>query len=132
MQLLQYNLFDLDDKGQGKERRIIRKLPYKYSYEFLTERDSRPRKLMIEDWEIGALYWNCLALTGDENEANKLVRKKYFDDFVSKNDLYFFLGTTLQYHIKNAPNPFLIIGVFYPPKSGTEEQQLSMIDLFNL
>ncbi len=115
-QLQQYNLFDLDEKGQGKERRVVSKLPYKYSYRFLTEGDTKPRTLMIEDWEIGALYWNCLrSSNGDEMEANRRVRQKYFDEFLAKKDLYLFLGTTKQYH-NVAPNPFVIIGVFYPPK----------------
>jgi len=71
---------------------------------------------MIEDWEIGMLYWNCLRQSnGDEKQANNLVRKKYWDDFCMKKDIHFFLGTTLQYHLKS-PNPFVIIGVFVPPK----------------
>lgn len=66
---------------------------------------------MIEDWEIGALYWNCLAQTeGDEVEANKLVRKKYEEEFLAK-DLFLFVGTTMANHMR-APNPFVIIGVF--------------------
>jgi Ni,Fe-hydrogenase I cytochrome b subunit len=70
---------------------------------------------MIEDWEIGALYWHCLQQTdGDEKEANVLVRKKYFEEFLSKKDLYLFVGTTKQFH-NVGPNPFVIIGVFYPP-----------------
>ncbi len=121
-QLLQLNLFDTDDKGQGKPREVVRKLPYKYSYEFLSKGDKKPRKLMIEDWEIGALYWNCLRQAeGDEEKANQLVRQKYFDVFVNKRDLYLFLGTTKQYHLV-APNPFVIIGTFHPPKSGPYEQ----------
>ncbi|ABX02849.1 MAG TPA: hypothetical protein DEF47_18045 [Herpetosiphon sp.] len=113
-QMLQFSLFDMDDKGQGRERKVIRKLPYKYFYKFRTHGDQNPRKLMIEDWELGALYWNCLkTCNGDENEANKLVRQKYFDTFVQQNDIHLFLGTTLQYHFV-APNPFVIIGVFYP------------------
>ena len=69
---------------------------------------------MIEDWEIGALYWNCLDKTeGDEFEANELVKKKYEDEFFKK-DLYLFVGTTRANHHR-APNPFIIIGVFYPP-----------------
>jgi len=73
--------------------------------------------MMIEDWETGQLYWNCLARhQGDkENEENAVadVRKKYFDDFAKTKDLHFFLGTTQQYH-NVAPNPFIIIGTFHP------------------
>ena len=69
---------------------------------------------MIEDWEIGMLYWNCLKQSeGNEKQALELVRKKYIDEF-SKKDLYLFLGTTRQFH-GWAKNPFVIIGVFYPP-----------------
>jgi hypothetical protein len=113
----QGDIFELNEKGQMKERELVRKLPYKYSYEFLTEGDTTPRKLKIEDWEIGALFWNCLRQTdGDDIAANRLVRQKYFDTFVQKKELYFFLGTTKQYH-HVGPNPFVIVGVFYPPKT---------------
>jgi hypothetical protein len=115
-QLRQYNLFDLDEQGQGKSREVIPKLPYKYSYRFLSEGDKKPRKLMIEDWEIGALYWRCLRRNGgDEDAANRLVKKKYFDEFCEEKDLYLFLGTTLQHHLISS-SPFIIIGLFYPPK----------------
>ena len=71
---------------------------------------------MIEDWEIGALYWNCIKQTnGDEQAANELVRQKYFDEFGQQKDVYLFLGTTKKNH-NVALNPFVIIGVFYPPK----------------
>ncbi len=111
----QYDLFEIDEKGEGVLRKIVDKVPYKYSYRFFSEGESKPKTLMIEDWEIGALYWNCLRQAeGDEEEANKLVRKKYFDEFVLRKDLYLFVGTTKQYH-NVAPNPFVIIGVFYPP-----------------
>jgi hypothetical protein len=123
--LLQYNLWDLDKRGEGKTRKVVPKLPFKYSYKFLSDGDERPRKLMIEDWEIGGLYSNCLRSSGgDTEEANRLVRKKYFDEFLSKKDLYLFLGTTLQFQLR-APQPFLIIGVFYPPK--TDAVQLSLL-----
>ncbi len=110
--LKQYSLFA--PKGQHRELQVVRKLPYKYYYHLLTEGDNRPRRMMIEDWEIGALYWNCLAQTeGDEVAANELVRKKFKEELLSK-DLHLFVGTTRANHIR-APNPFVIIGVFYPP-----------------
>lgn len=122
-QTKQGDIFELDDAGRMKERQLIRKLPYKYSYKFLSQGDSKPRKVKIEDWEIGALFWNCLRQRdGDEETANKLVRQKYFDTFVTQKDIYLFLGTTKQFH-NVAPNPFIVIGVFYPPKT----QQLSLL-----
>jgi hypothetical protein len=125
-QLRQLNLFDRDEKGQGRERRVVRKLPYRYYYRFISEGDTRPRKLMIEDWEIGALYWNCLRDSrGDEAEANRLVREKYFDEFLQHNDIRFFLGTTLSNHPRS-PNPFVIVGVFYPPRT-SQPQQMTLL-----
>jgi hypothetical protein len=113
----QGDMFETNDRGEMQARQYVQKLPYKYSYQFLSEGDNRPRKMMIEDWEIGALFWNCMQRTnGDEIAANDLVRQKYLNTFREKNDLYFFVGTTLQHHLRSR-NPFVIIGVFYPPKT---------------
>lgn len=55
--------------------------------------------MMIEDWEIGQLYWNSLKRHGgNETKAVADVRKKYFDDFAKTKDLYFYLGTTQIHH----------------------------------
>ncbi len=115
---LQSSFSDLTATGGVEQRELIRKVPHNFHYRFLTEGDNSPRRLKIEDWEIAALYWNCLERTyGDEEAAKQLVRNKYYDEFVKKKDLYFFVGTTLEHHKKRARNPFMIIGVFYPPKS---------------
>ena len=119
-QLKQFNMFELPT--QRGHRKLVRKLPYKFSYRFLSEGDKKPRKMMIEDWEVGALFWNCLYRTdGDEQAALELVKQKYLGEF-PKKDLYFFVGTTKKFH-NVAPNPFVIIGVFYPPKT----PQLSLL-----
>ena len=96
---------------------IVRKLPYKFYYKFITEEDNNPRKIEIIDWEIGALFWNCLkSVCNNEQKALKLVRKKYFEDFAFHKDLHFFVGTNYKWQNKRSPNPFMIIGLFYPPK----------------
>jgi len=113
---LQMSYLEYAQSEKLRKRRLVQKVPYNYYYEFLSQGDDSPRKMQIEDWEIGALYWNCLRITGgDEKEANRLVRKKYFDEFVNNKELFFFLGTTKKFH-NIGPNPFIIIGVFYPPK----------------
>ncbi|MCC7429811.1 hypothetical protein IT568_03090 [bacterium] len=117
-QLKQIDLFT-----QGSKRIPIRKLPYKFSYKFLDE-SGKESKLMIEDWEIGALYWNCLKKADNEKIALEKVREKYFDSFVLEKELYFFLGTTLEFHRRRVSNPFVIIGVFYPMKNINENQEL--------
>lgn len=119
-QLKQFNMFELPTHSGHK--RLVKKLPYKFSYRFFSEGDKEPRKMMIEDWEIGALFWKCVYRTdGDEQAALEMVRQKYFEEF-AKKDLYLFVGTTKQFH-NVAPNPFVIIGVFYPPKT----EQLSLL-----
>jgi hypothetical protein len=110
--LSQLNLFETSTEGKFE---VVKKLPCKFSYVF-TDNQGKKSQLMIEDWETGQLYWNCLARhEGDEEKAIADVRKKYLDDFAKTKDLHFFLGTTQQYH-NVAPNPFIIIGTFHPKK----------------
>ncbi len=117
-QLRQMRMFDPNAQGITGQRPLIRKLPYNFKYRFLSRGDSKPREISIHDWEIGMLYWKCLkTVGGDEHQAIQLVRAKYFDEFVARKDILLFLGTTYQYHKRRAPNPFIIIGVFYPPKT---------------
>lgn len=100
----------------------VRKLPYKFFYRFRDD-SGRESRLMIEDWEIGALYWNCLkAAEGNEEVALARVREKYEEEFLMEKDIHLFLGTTKEWHMRRAKNPFVIIGVFYPKK----ETQLTM------
>ncbi|MEI8134911.1 MAG: hypothetical protein WCH46_07505 [bacterium] len=89
------------------------KLPYKFSY-FFEDDSGKQSTLMIEDWEIGALFWKCLESSGgDEDIAIKKVRQKYLDDLAKTKDIYLFLGTTKSNHFRSK-NPFIIIGLFYP------------------
>jgi hypothetical protein len=108
----QGDLFNQDKKPEI----LIPKLPFKFYYKF-KDVTGKQRRLMIEDWEIGALYWNSLRSTeGNEAKALDKVRNRYEKEFLEKNDIYFFVGTTKQWHMRKAPNPFVIIGVFYPLK----------------
>ncbi|MEM9862418.1 MAG: hypothetical protein AAF938_12420 [Myxococcota bacterium] len=107
--------FELFSDNEWRETfKVVKKLPYKFSYRF-TDVNGRESTLQVLDWELGALYWNCLRdAEGDEETALAKVRQKYFDEFTNK-DLHFFMGTTLAWHFR-APNPWQIIGVFYPPR----------------
>ena len=125
--LLQFQQMDLfsDNKDVFE---VVRKLPYKFSYIFKDD-SGKKSKLMIEDWEIGQLYWNCLKSSyGDEKEALEKVKLKYFDELVLKKDLYLFLGTTQAYH-NVAKNPFIIIGAFYPNKIDNKPIEQTLFDL---
>ena len=108
----QRNLFESEKDGEFE---VVKKLPYKFSYK-LSDEEGTVSTMMIEDWEIGQLYWNCLKRhSGDEKLACEDVRKKYIDDFAKNKDLHLFLGTTKLHH-NTAPNPFVIIGTFHPKR----------------
>jgi hypothetical protein len=96
------------------EVRRAKQLPFDFFYTF-TDDTGKARKLKILDWEIGALFWNCLRSTGgDAGKACAMVRAKYTGDFMSSRDVHFYLGTIKAWQLVG-PNPFSIIGVFYPP-----------------
>ncbi|MGB0931574.1 MAG: hypothetical protein ACPGVB_12395 [Chitinophagales bacterium] len=123
----QLDLFIHNEEDRQAALQIIDKIPYKFKYVFKDD-EGKIRKLMIEDWEVGQLYRNCLkSCNGNESEAIKKVKQKYKDNFINNKELYFFLGTTKQWHQRRANNPFVIIGVFYPKK---ETGQLSLFDKF--
>lgn len=104
------NLFAQEDEDLFE---VVKKLPYKFSY-ILRDCNGKQSKMMIEDWEIGQLYWNCLSRhEGNEAKAVEDVMKKYFDDFAKTKDLHLFLGTS-QLHNLTGKNPFMIIGTFHP------------------
>ncbi|RRJ97367.1 hypothetical protein Ga0100231_002130 [Opitutaceae bacterium TAV4] len=97
----------------------INKLPYRFFYKF-EDADKRVIRLQLLDWECGQLFWNCfrctnkkLGLAEREKEALAKVKQRYWDEF-SQKELCFFIGTLQQFH-GYSPNPWNIIGVFYPP-----------------
>lgn len=99
------------------------KIPYRFKYVFTTD-DGVERKIMIEDWEICQLYRN-LRRQYDEATACKKVQERYMQ-LAKERDIYFFMGTSFQWQKMNAKDPYLIIGVFYPPKQ--KPKPLSLFD----
>ncbi|MGL4594394.1 MAG: hypothetical protein ACRCUY_06655 [Thermoguttaceae bacterium] len=119
----QLNFFQTPEELK-KEFSAVPKVPYKFSYTFC-DKSGQKSTLMIEDWEIGMLYWNCLkSSNGNELEATEKVRQKYFVEIL-KRDVYLFLGTTKEFHLRSK-NPFVIIGVFWPP----HHSQKLLFDIF--
>ncbi|MDG2431920.1 hypothetical protein [Flavobacterium sp.] len=105
---------DLFAEIETNPEKLIQKVPYKFYYIFEDD-EGVSSKLMIEDWEIFQLYLNCLRDNGQDQEiALKKVKEQYFDKFTKENEIYLFLGTTMQWHRRRSTNPFVIIGVFYP------------------
>ncbi len=86
------------------------KIPFRFAYKFNCDDKCKGHDLMVEDWELLALY-RFLVKKGDSKEvAVKKCIQKYKDEFLSKRDVGFFVGTESSW------NNWLIIGVYYPPK----------------
>lgn len=65
--LNQLNLFETNNEGKFE---VVQKLPYKFKFKFL-DNQGKESNMMIEDWETGQLYWNCLARhAGDEQKSH--------------------------------------------------------------
>lgn len=115
----QLSIFEQDTDNRDDIFEIVKKLPYKFRYRF-QDKKGKISTLMIEDWEIGQLYWNCFDKYGSEDIAIQKVKEQYEQNFLKNKDIYFFLGTTKRWH-NVSPNPFLIIGVFYPKYEGQQK-----------
>lgn len=123
--LQQLSIFEsaIDDRPK-----VVRKLPYEFSYVF-TDEKGKQATLMIEDWELGQLYWNCYdkyvleKLPDAEARAIADIRHKYINDFALTKDLHLYLGTAKNFQMVS-PNPFLIIGTFHAkfPQAATTVQ----------
>lgn len=94
--------------------KIMPKLPYKFKFIF-EDINWKKSNVMIEDWEIWQLFWNCLEKYWSEVNALDKVKQKYYDNFAKTKDLHFFLWTTRSFN-GWANNPFVIIWTFHPPK----------------
>ena len=77
---------------------------------------------MIEDWELGALYWNCIDTGASPDEACRKVKQKFLDQIcASDRDTHFYVGTILAH-----PKSWVIIGVFWPKKGPSGPTQDSL------
>ncbi len=97
-----------------------RKVPYKFHYRFACDdpRCNGRHKMMIEDWEVSALFWRLVDQGEAHEEAAKKVRSKFLDELCGpRKDTHFFVGTILAH-----PRSWVVIGVFYP----TIKDQLSL------
>ena len=94
------------------------KIPFRFRYVFETE-DGKERRLTIEDWEIFELYQKKKKKYDEETSCAK-VKDKYLG-MATDRDIYFFLGTSFEWQKKGSADPYMIIGVFAPPK-GTAVQ----------
>jgi hypothetical protein len=88
-----------------------RKVPFRFRYKFECD-DSRCKanhEMMIEDWEVGALFWNLRDRGATAEEAASQVRDKFLNHLCgSDKDTHFYVGTHSNYPT------WMVIGVFYP------------------
>lgn len=97
----------LFDSPETRDRKPLRKLPFSFHYRYQCADDTEFRH-RITDWEVGALYWNCVRSHGPNWE--KPLRQKLEDELPGK-DLMFLMGT-----IHRFPDQWLIVGLIYPPQ----------------
>ena len=94
-------------------RQPPRKIPWKFYYRFQCDDDrcKGNHRMMIEDWEIGALYWRCIDNGATPEEATSKVKQKYLDHMCANDrDTHLFVGTVLEH------GTWVVIGVFWPRK----------------
>jgi hypothetical protein len=66
--------------------------------------------MMIEDWEVGALYWRVRDKGASPDEAAKRVREKFLSNLCGPDkDTHFYVGTVSAH-----PTSWVVIGMFYP------------------
>ena len=100
----------------GTPPKPLEKIPFKFSYVFECEDNDKPHKTMIEDWELGVLFLKERTRLGDERKAAESVKNKYLKELCALDrDTRFFMGTTFPY------NSWVVLGVFWPPKTGQTE-----------
>lgn len=121
----------VQDQGDFFEPSVeLEKIPYQFGYTFVALNGAR-HSYTISDWEISQLYRGCRdrsnAATLDEREADALlkVKQKLEGEFLEKRDLYFIVG-----NLKNHSKTFMIIGIFYPPKTN-EVSEVKILSLFD-
>lgn len=106
--LQQQCLFELRQKTLVPPRKV----PFKFHYCFECDdpRCKGNHRMMIEDWEVGALFWKMVDKGCSHEEASQKVREKFLDDLCGADkDTHFYVGTILAH-----PKTWIVIGVFYP------------------
>lgn len=92
-------------------------LPYRFFYTFI-DFAGKDSTLQIIDWEIYQLTRKLIKrYGGNTDKISQILTEKYFDEIAVNRDVHLFLGTNKYWHIRRSKNPFMIVGIFYPPKS---------------
>lgn len=106
-----------------------RKVPFKFHYKFECD-DPRCKghRMMIEDWEVGALFWRLVDQGLSHKDAADKVREKFLSELCGPDkDAHFFVGTILAH-----PKTWVVIGVFYPKVQPEKRKTDSGPSLFDM
>jgi len=95
-----------------------RKVPFKFRYVFECDDDRcNGHRMLITDWEVGALFWKMVDKGDSYDEAAEKVKQKFLCELCGPDkDTYFFVGTVL------GRGTWVVIGVFYPKKPQPRQQ----------
>ena len=99
----------------GSDKTPLEKIPFKFRYRYFCAEPGCPgHHQTIIDWEICELYRKLRDNYGEDVSAiKKDIKRKFLDELCGPSkDTYFFVGD-MHWH----PGSFIILGVFWPPKS---------------
>ena len=103
--LRQGHLFEKQPKNE------LEKIPFDFRYKFRCEEDACPgHELMCTDWEMSESFRKWKTEYGDGWEAK--FRQRYETEMIQKYDTHFYVGTIHQH-----PHIWIVVGLFYPPRS---------------
>ena len=91
--------------------RTLEKIPFDFRYKFRCgDVDCNGHTMICTDWEMGQAYRSWRMEYGDQWEDK--FRQKFEREMIDKNETHFFVGT-----IHKHPGSWIIVGLFYPPKT---------------
>jgi len=101
-----------EERLLGDDQKPLAKIPHTFHYVFECDDSDKPHRAMNEDWELGMLFLRERAKGRTEDEAIQSVRRRFFDEMCAPSrDTCFFMGTVTRF------NTWLVLGVFWPPKT---------------
>lgn len=109
---VQGSLFRDDEVANAFQ--VLRKVPYEFRLEF-QDLTGESYNLMILDWEIAQLYFNCRRSAGSDIEALELVRVRIEEQICCpENDVYLVVGNV--HHRFWQPGNIAVDGFIYPKR----------------
>jgi len=104
MKKIQLNLF-----GEKLKKVDVIEKAFSYQYKCGGE-NCNGHKMICEDWELLEAFRKYKKTYPTPEEVEQNLRYKFYEEKLSKSELYFIVGTYWKYPT------WLIIGLFYPPK----------------